>query len=100
MRALWLTTFLVAVEAAAGKPSDFAHAVDDLPEALRVIRQADEIYVMPVWVTEKRRRAEISGTYTVVIPHGDDRHARRLGPDESQRLRRILGKYSSWFHGN
>jgi hypothetical protein len=94
--------FLAAVNAAAAAtfiPPD-GLIICDIPEALRVVRAADEVYVMPVRLTEERRRAEVSGTYTVVTPHGDYKHARRLVGDADRSLRQILGNKGNWFDGH
>src|SRR4051794_5478311 len=101
MRHLVFFGFLAVLHAAAAAThiGPEGLAIDAIPEALRVIRRADEVYVMPVRLTKERRRAEVSGTYTVVTPHGDHKLARPLTAQARRTLRQILGKESNWFHG-
>ena len=100
MRCVVLVAFLVAVHAAAAAAHLPApHIIWDLPEAMAFIRKADQAYVVPVTCTEKRRRLEISGTDIVLTPHGDYKRARLLGSEATRKLQRLLGKQSSWFHG-
>ena len=101
MRAVVLIAFLALTHLAAARSVRFFPdlAVDASPDTMRVIRSADAVYVIPVRLTEKQHRAEVSGTYTTVTPHGDYKHARLLAPEASRALRKILGNDRSWFHG-
>ena len=75
--------------------SSFGRAIDDTPEALRLIRAADQVYIFPVTFTEAK--APFNRTY--IIPHGEYKHLRSLNADASRKLRRLLGTESHWFHG-
>ena len=98
MRVLALAAFFVAVHSATAKSSD-GHDIWDIPGALRLIRTADEVYVMPVKLTEKHHQAEVSGTYTTVTPHGDFKHVRPVLDRRARReLQRLLASDSSWCH--
>jgi hypothetical protein len=94
MRILVLLASLAVIRSALAEPTASASvlALDQQPEALRLIRTAKEVYVFPVRVTENQR--------SEVTPHGDYKRARLLGAEASRSLRRILGKESNWFHGH
>jgi hypothetical protein len=74
---------------------DASKPIEDIPEALRLIRTADEAYVFPVTFTRKDTR---SGE-TVVIPHRDHSAHRLLGREPRREVTRLLGDEKSWFHG-
>jgi hypothetical protein len=98
MRALVLAAFIAVAHSAVAESSP-GRVIWDIPEAMRLIRTADQVYVMPVKLSEKRHRAEISGTYTTVTPHGDFKRARQIvDRDARRKLQRLLGKDSSWCH--
>jgi hypothetical protein len=90
MRILILLASLAITGSALAEPSSVL-AMDQQPEALRLIRTANEVYVFPVRVTENH--------HSEVTPHGDYKRARLLGAEASRKLRRILGQESNWFHG-
>jgi hypothetical protein len=70
-----------------------------MPEAFRIIRAANEVYILRVACTEKRHRLELGGSSTIVTPHGDYKHVRLLSADAARKLRRVLGNENNWFHG-
>ena len=76
MRRLILVAFIAAIQSAVAKSADspLGRAIEDIPEALRLIRTADDVYVLPVTLTEDRERR--------VTPRGDFRHLR---PDRRRR---------------
>jgi len=57
----------------------------DTPEAMNLIRTADEVYVFPVT--------------TPLKPHRNDRHLRLLDTEARQKLVSLLGEQENWFHG-
>ena len=101
MRRLALIAFLAAIHsvAADSTQSSAGRVIWDIPEALHLIRTADEVYIMPVTCTTKKHRAEVKGTYLSLTPHGDYKRLRLLGADARRKLGRLLGSQSSWFHG-
>ncbi len=76
MRRLILVAFIAAIQSAVAKSADspLGRAIEDIPEALRLIRTANDVYVLPVTLTEDRERR--------VTPRGDFRHLR---PDRRRR---------------
>jgi hypothetical protein len=66
--------------------------VDNTPEALRLIRTADQVYVCPVTFTPSSKAAE----FTL---HGNYKYLRLLGADARRKLGRLLGTKSHWFDG-
>jgi hypothetical protein len=56
----------------------------DNPEALRVMRSAEEVYVFPV--------------ATPLAPHRDDAHMRLLDKEARESLERLLGDERNWCH--
>ncbi len=93
MRRLILVAFIAAIQSAVAKSADspLGRAIEDIPEALRLIRTADDVYVLPVTLTEDRERR--------VTPRGDFRHLRPVGADARRKLQRLLGTERNWFHG-
>ena len=71
MRILILLASLAITQSALAEPSSVLDMAQQ-PEALRLIRTANEVYVFPVRVTENHR--------SEVTPHGDYKRARLLGP--------------------
>lgn len=57
-----------------------------IPEALRVIGAAQEVYVFPVTTPRK--------------PHLDEKHLRLLDPEASGKLKRLLSDERNWLHGS
>jgi hypothetical protein len=91
MRALALAAFLALVESTAAKSSP-GRVIWDIPEALRLIRTAEQVYVFPVTVIRR------SGSSGGVEPHGDFRRVRAIDADARRKLGRLLGKRGSWCH--
>ena len=98
MLCLILVAFLAGMHPAVAesKRSPAGWFIDDIPEALRLIRTADQVYILPVTCTEKRD-PRLGGS--VLTPHGDYKHVRPLGGGARHRLQCLLGKESNWFHG-
>ena len=92
MRCLAIAVSLVGIHVAAAEPtrSPAGRAVDDTPEALRLIRTADQVRLFRVTVTANRQGE--------VTPHGDYKHARAIDTEARRTLGRVLGRYSSWCH--
>jgi hypothetical protein len=63
----------------------WASGVEDTPEALRLIRSADEVYVFPYPAGAEPRR--------------DDKHLRPLGGEARRQLAALLGQRSHWYSG-
>ena len=63
----------------------WASGVEDTPEALRLIRSSEQVYVFPF-----RAGAE---------PRRDDKHMRPLGREARRHLASLLGKRSNWYSG-
>jgi hypothetical protein len=83
---------LAAIHLAAAEPKyPYNTAIEAVPEALRLIRTADEVYILPVTLAENRKH--------FVEPLGDYKHLRRLDPVACRKLQRLLGAEKSWFHG-
>jgi hypothetical protein len=57
----------------------------DIPEALRVLGTAEEVYIFPVATPRE--------------PHLDDKHLRLLDPEVRGKLERLLSDGRNWFHG-
>ena len=93
MRSLVFVALLATIHsAAAGSPHSSAGTVVwAIPEALRVIRTADQVYICSVALSEDRDH--------FVTAHRDNKDSRPLGADASRKLRRLLGTESNWFHG-
>jgi hypothetical protein len=89
MRALTLAAFFALVHGAAAEKLP-GRVVWDIPEAMRIMKSADHVYVFRVTVTADRRGE--------VTPHGDYKHARAIDADARRQLRRLLGNDSSWCH--
>jgi len=62
-----------------------------IPDAMHLIRTADEVYICPVTLTDKDGE---------VTPHGNYKHLRRLDADARRKLGRLLGNERNWFHGS
>lgn len=60
-------------------------AIQDTPEVLRVIRNADQIFVFPSNSSK---------------PHRDDQHMRLLESKAQTELKRLLGHRNGWFQGH
>jgi hypothetical protein len=60
-------------------------AIQGMPEALRLIRTAEQVYVFPLPNPSK--------------PERDDKHLRLLGPSAWRGLMRLLGYSKDWFQG-
>ena len=92
MRCLVIAASLAAIHVAAAEStrSSGGRAVDDIPEALHLIRTADQVRVFRVTVTANRKG--------IVTPHGDYKHARSIDAEARRTLGRLLGRYSSWCH--
>jgi hypothetical protein len=69
--------------------------LEDDPEALRLIRSADQVYIFPVTFTNK---ATDSVTFSAT-PHRDHKHLRLLEREASRPLARLLGNSKNWLHG-
>jgi hypothetical protein len=91
MRALVFAAFVTAFQSAAAASSP-GRVVWDIPDALRLIRTADEVYVFPVTVV---RTNPSTGE---VAPRGDYKRARAIDADARRKLGRLLGKDNSWCH--
>lgn len=89
MRALAISVFLALIQSAVAASSP-GRVVWDIPEAMRLIKTADQVYVFRVTVTANKKGE--------VTPHGDYKHARAIGADARRKLGRLLGKDSSWCH--
>ena len=94
MRILVFLASLAIVQSTMGESTNLTpvRAVDQMPEALRLIRTADHVYVFPVSVITK---SESTGT---VAPQGDYRRVRAIDADARGKLGRLLGNDSSWCH--
>ena len=56
MRALVLFAFFTASYLAAAEPKyPYNRAIEEVPEALQLIRTADEVYILPVTLVENRK---------------------------------------------
>jgi hypothetical protein len=77
--------------AAASRYSSNASVFWSIPEALRLIRTSDEVYVLPVTLTKDRDGA--------LTPHGNFKRLRPLSADARGELSRLLGNEDSWLHG-
>jgi hypothetical protein len=91
MRVLVLAALLAVVQSAAAK-SSAGRVVWDIPEALRLIRTADQVYIFPVTVISK------SASTGEVAPHGEYKRARAIDAVARRQLGRLLGEDSSWCH--
>jgi hypothetical protein len=91
MRTLLIAASLAIVHAAAAAASA-GRVVWDIPEALRLIRSADEVYVFPVTVISTSRSTG------EVAPRGDYKRVRAIDADARRKLGRLLGSDSSWCH--
>jgi hypothetical protein len=60
-------------------------AIDDSPEVLRFIENAERVYVFPVT--------------SPLNPERDDAHMRLLGPEARHVIVELLGRYENWYHG-
>jgi hypothetical protein len=95
MRRLVFFAFFAAIYTAAAQPGDpSGRVIYDIPEALRLIRIADEVYVFPVMLVKKR----VAHDGSSITPRGDYKRLRRLDAEASRALKRLLGKESSWMH--
>jgi len=56
-----------------------------MPEAFRVIRDADEVYVFPITTPRE--------------PRVDEKHLRLLDPAAGEKLQRLLSDERNWLHG-
>ena len=81
----------IHVATAASEHSGGGRVVWYIPEAMRLIRTADEVYTLPVTLTDKAGE---------VTPHGNYKHLRRLDADARRKLALLLGKEGNWFHGS
>jgi hypothetical protein len=63
----------------------WASGVEDTPEALRLIRSAEEVYVFPYPAGAEARR--------------DDKHLRPLGREARRQLAALLGQRKNWYSG-
>lgn len=81
---------VIRIAAAESTGSSTGRAIDDIPEALDLMRAAGQVHVFRVTVIANRQGE--------VTPHGDYKHARAIGADARRSLGRLLGKYSSWCH--
>jgi hypothetical protein len=93
MNRLALLACIAVACSAAGKSrySSNASVFWSIPEALRLIRTADEVYILPVTLTKDRDG--------VLTPHGNFRRLRPLSVDARSELSRLLGKEDNWLHG-
>lgn len=89
MRALATSVFLAVIHSAVAGSSP-GRVVWDIPEAMRLIKTADQVYVFRVTVTANKKGE--------VTPHGDYKHVRPIDADARRKLGRLLGKDSSWCH--
>ena len=95
MRSLALFVFFAAIHTAAAQPGDpYGRVIWSIPEALQLIRTADEVYVFPVTLIKKRVAHDDSS----ITPRGDYKHLRRLDADASGKLKRLLGEERNWLH--
>jgi hypothetical protein len=62
------------------------------PEALPLIRTADEVYICPVTLSDKKGE--------IRPPRGDFKHLRLLQGDARRKLQCLLGTKRNWFHGS
>ena len=74
---------------------DGSRPIEDIAEALRLIRTADQVYVFPVTLTEKSTRENL----TLVIPRRDQSAPRLLGGEARRKLTGLLSYRKNWFHG-
>jgi len=95
MRSFVLFAFLAAVNSAAAETPDIV-AIVDIPEAFRLIRTANEVYVFPVALIKKR----VPNDGSSITPRGNYSHLRRLDAPASRKLQELLGKESNWLHAN
>jgi len=63
--------------------------INNTPEALRLIRTAEQVYVCPV---------TLSNDDDLTL-HGEYKRRRLLGADETRKLARLLGTKNHWFNG-
>lgn len=63
----------------------FSFGIEDTPNALPLIRTADQVYIFPLKSPSE--------------PHRDDAHMRLLGPEARKALVRVLGQKSAWAQG-
>lgn len=93
MRYLTPVALLAAIHLGAAAPPNLPAGlvVWAIPEAMHLIRTADEIYIIPVTLTEDRNH--------VVTPAGDYKHRRRLTAGARRKLVHLLANESNWFHG-
>ena len=68
------------------------------PEALRLMRTADAVYVFPVKFTTVAS-SRIKGV-RYLNPHGDRKRSRLLDDRAKRALVRVLGHEKEWFHGH
>jgi hypothetical protein len=69
-----------------------------MPDVLRLIRSADQVYIFPVTFTAKPS-SRISGV-RYLNPHGHYDRSRSLSDEARRRLAHLLGYEKQWFHGN
>ena len=93
MARLVFAALLVTIHSAAAgsSHSSTVTVVWAIPEALRVIRSADQVYICSVAISEDRDH--------LVRPHRPNKDSRPLDADASRKLRRLLGTESNWSHG-
>src|SRR5690348_17353974 len=94
MRCLGLLTVgLVFSSCATGDPryARDGRAIWYNPEALPLIRAAEEVYILPATLSDKNGEMN--------APRGDYTRRRLLGADARRELQRLLGAESNWFHG-
>src|SRR5437667_12810323 len=93
MRSLVFVALLATIHsAAAGSPHSSAGTVVwAIPEALRVIRTADQVYIWSVALSVDRDH--------FVTAHRHNNDSRPLGGDASRKLRPHHGTRINWFHG-
>src|SRR3954469_1867781 len=92
MRLALLTSLIAALNVfAATDRYPYNRAIEDVPEALRLIRTADEVYIFPVSLAKNSKG--------FIEPHPDYKHLRPLDREASRKLRRLLGAETNWFHG-
>ena len=94
MRVLILLALLAIVQPtlAESRSSGPVRAIDQMPEALRLTRSADQVYVFRVIVVTTRQSTG------EVAPRGDYNHVRAIDADARRKLGRLLGNDSSWCH--